>query len=78
MLEIAVNVIVHYNKASASGVFLCLFIMVLILYCGVFILHLLRKARGASSIGKGGSGPGGAGGALSVITISYHTNCTRL
>ena len=31
MHEIAVNVIVHY-KASASVVFLCLFIMVLILY----------------------------------------------
>jgi hypothetical protein len=29
MHEIAVNVIVHYNKASASVVFLCLFIMVL-------------------------------------------------
>jgi hypothetical protein len=42
MHEIAVNVIVHY-KASASVVFLCSFIMVLI---RVFILHLLRKARG--------------------------------
>jgi hypothetical protein len=31
MHEIAVNVIVHY-KAGASVVFLCLFIMVLILY----------------------------------------------
>ena len=31
MHEIAVNVIVHY-KTSASVVFLCLFIMVLILY----------------------------------------------
>jgi hypothetical protein len=48
MHEIAVNVIVHY-KVSASVVFLCLFIMVLILKlyaCVVFILHLLRKARG--------------------------------
>ena len=48
MHEMAVNVIVHYIKASASVVFLCLFIMVSILYqlCGVFITHLLRKARG--------------------------------
>jgi hypothetical protein len=46
MHEIAVNVIVHY-KASTSVVFLCLFIMVLInTLCGVFILHLLRKAKG--------------------------------
>jgi hypothetical protein len=34
-----------FLKASASVVFLCLFIMVLILF-GVFILHLLRKASG--------------------------------
>ena len=46
MHEIAMNVIVHY-KASASVVFLCSFIMVLILYVEfLYILHLLRKARG--------------------------------
>ena len=46
MHEIAMNVIVHY-KASASVVFLCLFIKVLILYVEfLYILHLLRKARG--------------------------------
>ena len=40
------TVIVYY-KASASVVFLCLFIMVLILYVEfLYILHLLRKARG--------------------------------
>jgi hypothetical protein len=38
MHEIAVNVIVHY-KASASVVFLCLFIMVLIPY--VEFLHFI-------------------------------------
>jgi hypothetical protein len=32
MREIAVNVIVHLYKASASVMFLCLFIKVLILY----------------------------------------------
>ena len=41
MHEIAVNVIVHY-KASASVVF----INGLNALCGVFILHLLRTARG--------------------------------
>jgi hypothetical protein len=47
MHEIAVNVIVRY-KASASVVFLCLFIMIngLNTLCGFFILYQLRKARG--------------------------------
>jgi hypothetical protein len=45
MHEIAVNVIVHY-KASASVAFLCTNYNGLNTLCGVFILHLLRKARG--------------------------------
>jgi hypothetical protein len=44
MHEIAVIVIIHY-KASASVVFLCLYNGLNTLW-GVFILHLLRKARG--------------------------------
>jgi hypothetical protein len=40
--EIAVNVIVHY-KASTSVVFICLFIMVLILY--VEFLYLICEER---------------------------------
>ena len=44
MHEIAVNVIVHY-KASASIVFLCLFIMVLILYVR-FYTSSVKKGEG--------------------------------
>ena len=45
MHEIAVNVIVHY-KASASVVFFMFVYNGFNTLCGVFILHLLRKARG--------------------------------
>jgi hypothetical protein len=44
MHEIAVNVIVHY-RASTSVVFMFVYNGLNTL-CGVFILHLLRKARG--------------------------------
>ena len=49
MREIAANVIVHYK---ASACISCVFMFLGINYnglntlCGVFILHLLRKARG--------------------------------
>ena len=47
MHAIAVNVIVHYNKASTSIVFLCLFKMVLILYdLWSFYTSSVKKGEG--------------------------------
>jgi hypothetical protein len=47
MHEIAVNVIVHY-KASASVVFLCLFIMAVILYVE-FLYFICYERRGVAA-----------------------------
>jgi hypothetical protein len=51
MHEIAVNVIVHYINtkiASASVVFLCLFIMVLVLYVE-FLYFICYERRGVAA-----------------------------